>query len=278
MPDAARTKLGLALGSGGVKGVAHLGVIRCLLDNGIAINYLSGSSMGALVGALFAYTGDIAAAENLFESLNILRQGAKLVDISTRNGMLKGARIEAFLDSYLRGASFEDLRLPLIVVATDLNTGEPVLMNTGPVSKAVHASISATPVFQPIEYGGRMLFDGGLSNPVPAGVLRVMGAEHVIAVSLSNGYFERRLDAKDKPTSMTSRAFAVIQYNLSTYTVVPADIVIEPPIDNQSILGLKGLLDRQLLHKYVQAGYDAARVQVAAIKRRCAMDPEQLGA
>lgn len=267
MPDNGRLKLGLALGSGGVKGVAHLGAIRCLLSNGVSIDYLSGSSMGALVGALFAYTGDIVAVENLFESLNNLRQGAKLVDISTHTGMLKGAKIEAFLDSFLQGARFEDLRLPLTVVATDLNTGEPVLISSGPVSKAIRASISATPVMQPLEYGGRMLGDGGLSNPVPAGVLRAMGAEHVVAVNLSNGYFERRLDSTDKPGSMTSRAFAVIQYNLTTYTIVPADIVIEPAIDNQSILGLAGLIDKQLLHKYVQAGFDATQVHIGAIKR-----------
>jgi NTE family protein len=252
-----------------VKGVAHLGVIRCLLANGVSIGCLSGSSMGALVGALYAYTGDIDAVENLFESLNNLRQGAQLVDISTRNGMLKGAKIEAFLDGFMQGARFEDLRLPLTVVATDLNTGEPVLLNSGPVAKAVRASISATPVIQPLEYGGRMLCDGGLSDPVPANAVRAMGAEHVVAVSLSNGYFEQRLGATDQLGSIGSRGFAIIQYNLTTYTVAQADVVIEPAIDNQSIFGLEGLLDKQLLHKYIQAGVDAAQVQIGSIKRIC---------
>jgi NTE family protein len=267
MSDTTQTKLGLALGSGGVKGVAHLGVIRCLLANGVSISYLSGSSMGALVGALFAYTGDIVAVEDLFESLNNLRQGAKLVDISTRTGMLKGAKIEAFLDSYMHGARFEDLRLPLAVVATDLNTGEPVLLNSGPVSKAVRASISATPVIQPVEYGGRMLCDGGLSNPVPAAVLRAMGAEHVVAVSLNNGYFERRLDSTDPPGSIGKRGVAIMLYNLSVHATESADVVIEPAIDNQSILGLEGVLDRQMLHKNIQAGFDAAQVQIGAVIR-----------
>lgn len=269
MSDSTHTKLGLALGSGGVKGVAHLGVIRCLLANGISISCLSGSSMGALVGALFAYTGDIVAVENLFESLNNLRQGAKLVDISTHTGMLKGARIEAYLDDYLQGATFADLRLPLTVVATDLNTGDPVMLDSGPVSKAIRASISATPVFQPLEYGGRLLCDGGLSDPVPAGVLRTMGAEQVVAVSLNNGYFERRLDATDPPGSIAKRGVAIMLYNLSLHTTEGADVVIEPAIDNQSILGLEGLLDRQMLHKNIQAGFDAAQVQVGAILRLC---------
>jgi NTE family protein len=267
-------RVGLALGSGGVKGVAHVGVIRCMLANGIPIDYLSGSSMGAVIGALYAYTGDIEEVEGVFESLNNVRQGAKLVDISTRNGMLKGAKVEAFLDHLLHGAGFDSLRIPLTVVATDLNSGEPVLLNSGPVAKAVRASISATPVFQPLEYGGRLLGDGGLSNPVPATVLRTMGAHYTIAVSLSNGYFERRLHSTDHLGSITKRGFAIIQYNLTGYTTADADVVIEPAIDNQSILGLEALMDKQLLHKNLQAGYDAAQVQIGTISRACNCDPD----
>ncbi len=269
MADTVQSKVGLALGSGGVKGVAHLGVIRCLLDNSVPLRYLSGSSMGALVGALFAYSGDIVAVEALFDSLNSLRQGAKLVDISTSNGMLKGARIEAFLNEFLHGARFEDLRLPLTIVATDLNTGEPVLLRSGSVARAVRASISATPVLQPVEYGSRMLCDGGLSNPVPANVARTMGADIVIGVSLSNGYFERRLGATDHMGSISKRTFAIIQYNLTLCTTVNADVVIEPAIDNQSILGLAGLLDSQQLHQHIQAGYDATQLNIATITRLC---------
>jgi NTE family protein len=267
MQHTAGNKLGLALGCGGVKGVAHLGVIRCLLEHGIAPDYLAGSSAGALVGALYAHSGEISEVEGLFASLRSLRQGAKLVDIATRGGMLKGAKIEAFLDSYLKGATFDDLRLALTVVATDLNTGAPVLLASGPVAKAVRASISAAPVIQPLEYGGLMLSDGGLSNPVPADVLRTMGATRVIAVSLTNGYFEQQLGPEDRLDTIGSRGIAVLQANLARYTARDADVLIEPAIDNQSILGLEGLLDRQGLHKQIKAGFDATLVQIAAIKR-----------
>lgn len=267
MEVSTKYKLGLALGCGGVKGVAHIGVLRCLLEHGIAPDCLAGSSMGALIGALYAYTGDIEQVAALFQSLTDLRHGAQLIDFATRGGVIKGAKIETFLDSFLAGAEFAELRLPLTVVATDLNTGEAVLLAHGPVAKAVRASISAAPVIQPLQYEHQLLSDGGLSNPVPADAVREMGAQTVIAVSLSNGYFVQQLGPGELLSRIGSRGIAALQYNLTKYTTRNADILLEPPIDNQSILGLHSLLDKQGLDKYIEAGYDAAQVQLEAIQR-----------
>ncbi len=267
MLDRAKCKLGLALGCGGVKGVAHIGVLRCLRDHGIAPDCIAGSSIGALIGALYAYTGDIEEVASLFQSLKNLRHGAQLIDFATRGGMIKGAKIAAFLESYLHNATFDQLRVPLAILATDLNTCEPVLLNSGPVAKAVRASISAVPVFQPLEYGGRVLGDGGLSNPVPADAVRALGAKYVVAVSLTNGYFDQRIGPDVRLGSIGNRSIAALEYNLARYTTRDADVVLEPPLDNQSILGLEALLASQGLHKYIKAGHDATQVQLAAIQR-----------
>jgi len=179
-------KIGLALGSGAARGLAHIGVLKVLIEEGIPIDYISGSSMGALVGAYFASKGEVTTLEEMVLGID-WRKLARLIDpnlIFMLRGLIHGQKIKELLQVIIGDVEFKDLKIPLAIVATDTNTGEEVIIKEGSVIEAVRASISMPAIFMPVKYGRRFLIDGGVVNPVPAGVVRNMGATFVIACNV----------------------------------------------------------------------------------------------
>ncbi|VVB77702.1 Patatin-like phospholipase [uncultured archaeon] len=177
-----RKKIGLALGSGGARGFAHIGVIKVLEENNIPIDMIAGTSMGALIGALYSSEPNLKKLGK--EALS--EEWKKLFDYTfSKSGLIKGKKIEEFLDKRLDGMSFKELKIPLFVTAFDINNNQEVIFHKGSVAKAVRASISIPGLFFPVENKKRILVDGGVIDPIPTEILRKKGADIVIAVNVN---------------------------------------------------------------------------------------------
>lgn len=188
----AKPSIALALGSGAARGWAHIGVIDALVDAGIKPDMICGTSMGALVGAVYA-GGRLDALRDWALGAD-WRAIAALVDVSVlTGGLVDGAHIVKWLGTLGLPETVEELALPFAAVATDISTGREIWLQTGPLATAVRASIGMPGVFSPTKIDGRWLSDGGLVNPVPVSVGRAMGADFIIAVNLNEDLLGRRL-------------------------------------------------------------------------------------
>lgn len=176
-----RAKVGLALGGGVVRGFAHLGVISVLEEAGIPIDLISGSSAGSLVGALYCYGLSTREALDQARHLNWL----KLISLTfPSQGIFSFNKLERWLDNLIGPIDFADLAKPFAAVATDLNTGERIILNEGKLSPAVRASCSIPGFFEPREINGRVLGDGSLVDSIPVESARMLGADYVIGVDI----------------------------------------------------------------------------------------------
>ena len=220
-----RPKLGLALGSGGAKGMAHLGALRAFWEAGLRFDVYSGTSAGSIVGALCArgYTPDdigelLASADFKSVVLSVLASGSTLP-------------VLRLLDGALGEYEFSELSKPFAAVATDASTGERVILREGNVAQAVLASSAVPPLFRGVSVGGRTLIDGAFSDAIPADVAKDLGADFVIAVALSpaQNYAETRF------TTSAGEEMAVRQKGF-----LSADILLEPDLAEFSAADIAG--------------------------------------
>lgn len=176
--------LGIALGGGFARGIAHIGVLKVLEEAQIPVSFVAGTSVGALIGA--AYCGGLSVAE-----LEEIAFGVRSHHIGrwtlSKLGLASNQRMAVFLHRILKQKSFDDLKIPLAVTATDFATGEGVSFRSGPLIDAVRASCAYPGMFLPVEVNGRLLVDGMLAYPVPSVPLRKMGARRVLAINLKSG-------------------------------------------------------------------------------------------
>ena len=183
MPE--NPKVGLALSGGAARGLAHIGVLKALEEESIPIDMISGTSAGALIGACYAKEKKAKALEDL--SLGIdWKRVAHLIDLNLIvlwKGFVQGQKVKSFLRSIIGDVRFEDLQIPLAIIATDIDSMEEIVIKEGSVIEAVRASISLPAIFTPMKWNNRFLIDGGVVNPMPANIVRNMGAEVVIAVN-----------------------------------------------------------------------------------------------
>jgi NTE family protein len=180
--DSKSCLMGLALGSGAARGLAHIGVLKVLEREGISVGCIAGTSIGAFIGALYAAGMPVQKMEEVAIGLD-WRQLARFIDpVIPTSGLLDGQRVLAFMAGLLPVTSFEQLRLPLAVTATDVETGEPLVIRRGNLLDALRAAIAFPGIFPPAPFGQRFLIDGGLCHPVPIDAVRALGAEKVIAV------------------------------------------------------------------------------------------------
>jgi len=220
-------KIGLALGGGGAKGLAHIGVIKVLQENNVPVDMIAGSSMGAVIGGLYAAKQDPTEIEKIANKTD-WRLLLSLLDPSWGQGLIEGEKITDFIKEHLGDVGFEDLKIPLSVVATDIKSGEPVVLNEGNVVSAIRASISLPLIFKPVEYKNKLLTDGDLSRPVPVEIVKNMGADIVIAVNLHTNNFEE--NAKLSSYRVVNRSLDLLRYHLAQYNVKGADYVINPEV------------------------------------------------
>jgi len=180
-----QTKVGLALGSGSARGWAHIGVIRALAEAGIRVDYVAGTSIGALVGAAYA-SGEIDTLEEVVLQIDWKKIVYFFDVVLPKSGLIDGKKVSVFIGNNVKKINIEDLPFPFCAVSTDMNTGNEVAMQDGDIIEAVRASISVPGIFTPVKKNGTILVDGGLVNPVPVSVARKMGADFVIAVDLNH--------------------------------------------------------------------------------------------
>ena len=194
-------RLGLALGGGSARGWAHIGIIRELTEAGITIDVIAGTSIGAVVGACHA-AGKLGSLETFARGLN-RRRVFGLMDLSLRgSGLLAGARLKRRLDRDLSDLSIEGLAIPFAAVATELGSGREVCLDGGDLVEAMRASYAMPGIFEPMLVRGRWLFDGAMSNPVPVSICRAMGADIVVAVSLTSDFDDMDTDAEHFPDAV----------------------------------------------------------------------------
>lgn len=250
-----RIRTALVLGSGGVRGMAHVGVIEELVAAGIPIDIIIGCSAGSFVGALYADNPNIEAIKCAVWKLRT----NSLLDIELaecRYGLSQTRCMHRVLDAHLNAETFEELQIPLVVVATDLYSGELVVIGSGELPRAVQASCSIPFVFVPCKHMGRVLVDGGVINPVPVRVAKDLGAELIIAVDLSE------LLDKTAPTHLFGIAnrSADIAFLWQNQTCAQdADVVIRPKTCKI------GTFNEEKKRELYQAGKNAAREHIPEI-------------
>src|SRR5712692_4810122 len=217
--------IGVALGGGFARGIAHIGVLKVLEEEGIPICMVAGTSVGALIGA--AYCSGLTIAE-LEEVAHKVRFTTFVRWTLSRFGFASNDRMVSFLARTLKVQTFEELRIPLGVTATDFHTGEGAVFRTGSIIDPVRASCAYPGMFLPVEIRGRWLVDGMLSNPVPTRPLREMGAERVLAVQLKGQW--SKTTAPRHLFDVIGQSFAIAQDMMSSVWRTAADVVIEPDV------------------------------------------------
>jgi NTE family protein len=275
--------VGYALGGGGARGLSHIGVLKVLEEHGIYPDAIAGTSIGALVGVLYA--GGLKAAEIEEVALQVnWRRMALLVDPTVSlAGFVQGKRVTSLLKSILGDLSFPDLKLKFAAVATDIVSGEQVILTSGPVIDAVRASFSVPGILTPVRVGGRYLVDGGLVNEVPVGVCRQLGAEYVVGVNVipdpsamlqrsrTGGRWARRKRAtaaaaesqrqrseaarqrRPNLVQVLSQSLLIPGYRIAVQDLAGADLAISPAV------GGIGFFDFDRAAEAIAAGEEAAR-------------------
>src|SRR5665648_838080 len=179
-------KIGLALGGGSARGLAHVGVILAREAYNIPIDIIAGTSIGSVIGGLYASGATIEQLEEVALSIKKSKTLFMIDPVFPHSGLISGDRIEKMLNQFaLEDKTFDDLKIPFAAVATEIESGAEVILNQGKVIDAVRASISIPGIFTPVNYENYYLVDGGVVNPVPVDVVKMMGADIIIAVSLA---------------------------------------------------------------------------------------------
>src|SRR5271170_6236938 len=262
----ARPGIGLALGGGFARGFAHLGILQVLEEQNIPISHIAGTSVGSILGAAYA-SG--APLERLMDTCRTLR----LRDIArwrvSRLGLASNQCLSQLIERVFESRHFEDLRIPMSVVATDLATGEAVVFTHGPLVEVIRASCAFPGLFEPVEIGTRFLADGGLVAPVPTLAARNMGATTVVGVSV--GLHDGYRGAPANIFQVVSRALSAAQKHQAEIWERHADLVLRPDV--------QGLAwdDFDRTAEAIDAGAAAARRALPRIRQLMeSMDPATL--
>ena len=222
--DGRRPKIGLALGGGFARGIAHIGVLRAMEEHQIPVDVICGTSVGALIAATYASGTSLDEMERQSSETTFRDFGRWTL---SRMGMATNDRLEHFLHKFTPALNFDEMKIPLCIVATDVVVGESVYFTEGEIAPALRASCAYPGLFIPIEHQGRTLVDGFLTEAVPAVAAQKMGAELIISVHLEPGL----LDAKPRNTiEVISRSFSIIQVGSMQAWRNATDVLIEPDV------------------------------------------------
>lgn len=272
MNDAAsRRKIGLALSGGAARGLSQVGIFQVLQKEGIPIDMIAGTSSGAIIGSSYAWDRDTDRMARDTIDVNWKKLRPLIDTCFPKTGFIKGKKITHLLSTYVGGnTKFSDLKIPFACVATDIDTGEEVVIDSGPVAEAVRASISIPGIFRLVERDGRYLVDGGLSTPVPIEVVRRMGADFIIAVNTNPdvAYRMTKSPGKKKPHKEPNIFQVILQsiyistYSLAQTSLTHADVVIEPDLTDI------GAGDFNKTREMLRRGREAGQKAIPEIKRK----------
>ncbi|HWQ10317.1 MAG TPA: patatin-like phospholipase family protein [Holophaga sp.] len=253
-------RIALVLGGGAARGFAHVGVIRALEQERIPVNMVVGTSVGSLIGAIYA--SNLNSFDLEWTAFQLERDD--LFDFGVMNavtgmGLAKGDKLEAWLKAHIKATNIEDMKLPFAAVATDLNWGQKVVLDKGPVARAVRASSAIPGIFQPVQHMGKYLVDGGVVDNIPISVAKAKGADIVIAVDISANLGNPNITNLVGVTLQATNIMFALNVERSKKE---ADVLITP----QGI-GDVGMLDFSQKKRLMQAGNEAGLKAVPAIRK-----------
>ena len=251
-------RIGLALGGGAARGFAHIGVIQVLEENGIRPDVVAGTSAGSLVAALYASGKNGTELGALAEAMD---ESAFTDWAFPGRSVIRGEALARYVREQTGGIRIEQMRIPLGIVATDLDSGLGILFQAGDPGVAVRASSAVPAVFQPVRIGTHEYVDGGLVAPVPVRYARQMGAELVIAVDISAAPDG---NATGDAMRMLLQTFAIMGRSINSFELRDADVVLRPKLANV------GGADFSARKRSILAGREAALAQVAGLRERIA--------
>lgn len=258
--DQSKPKIALVLGGGAARGFAHVGVIRALEQEKIPISMIVGTSVGSLIGAIYA--NDLNSFELEWTAFALEKEHVfdyALMSAITGMGVVKGDKLEEFVKSKIPVANIENLKLPFVAVATDLNRGTRIILDRGSVAKAVHASSAIPGVFSPVDHQNKLLVDGGVVDNIPISVAREKGADIVIAVDISENVINFNItNLIDVVLQSVNIMFSENVGNRKKN----ADVLITPAVGNV------GMLDFTQKKRCMQAGIEATQRAMPEIKKK----------
>ena len=267
MKQIKKLKIGLALGGGGARGCAHIGVIKALKEAGIEIHCIAGTSIGSVVGAIYS-AGDLDAFEDFLINLKKKDVLMQLDPVIPKMGFLEGQKVSKLLQKFIPKPVFGSCKIPFQAVATDLFLGTQKNFSEGNLIDAIRASISIPGIFTPFKKGTHYYVDGGVLNPVPVDVAKSMGADIVIAVDLNHAFKgENRIKKiKEEPNSWFSSnepnildvlecSVFMMQNQISqkNLLIYPAEILIQPELESAS------LFDFHKAKRLIEIGYKTTK-------------------
>jgi len=255
-----RPKIALVLGGGAARGFAHVGVIRALEQEKIPIDMVVGTSVGSLIGAIYA--SDVNSFELEWTAFSLEKDDLfdyGILTVIAGMGVAKGEKLEAFVKSKVLVPNIENLKITFAAVATDLNLGTRVVLDKGSVAKAVRASSAIPGVFNPVDYQGKLLVDGGLIDNIPISVAKERGADLVIAVDISENVINYNIS---NLVDVILQAVTIMAFENVKHTRKEADVLISPAV------GDVGMLDFTQKKRCMLAGIDAAQKAIPEIKKK----------
>ncbi|MEO7055822.1 MAG: patatin-like phospholipase family protein [Caldimonas sp.] len=258
VPPPRRPRIGLALGGGAARGFAHIGVIQVLEENGLAPDLIVGTSAGSLVAALYA-SGK--SGRELAAIADAMDETAFADWSYPGRGLIRGEALARFVRDKTGNRNIEQMRVPLGIAATDLDSGQAILFQRGDTGTAVRASSAVPAVFQPVRIGSHEYVDGGLSAPIPVHHARQMGAEFVIAVDISA---VPEGNATGDAARMLMQTFAIMGRSLKNHELREADVVLQPALS-----GVSGA-DFTTRRQSIKAGRDVTLAHLAELRERLA--------
>lgn len=252
-----RPKVALVLGGGAARGFAHIGVIKELVRQNVPIDMIVGTSVGSLIGALYAADGDIDRVEAIARPLkrkDLFDYSLKaLVD---RMGLAKGEKLAAFVRGHVAKGTIEELKIPFAAVTTDLKAGKRVVLDKGSVVTAVSASCAIPGIFAPVEHEGRLLVDGWVLDNIPVAAAREMGADIVIAVDVSPSVADGQIDDL---VDVIVQSVSIMSAEHIRNSRDAADVLVVPE------LGLVGRMDFDRKDVCIAAGVAAVETAMPEI-------------
>ncbi len=277
----AQRVVGIALSSGNARGMAHIGVLKVLEDEGIPIDMIAGTSAGAVFGSLYAagrtFKEIVDFAEGVRHKYNFFT-GFRFWDfrLPPRAGLIKGEMVLDYFRKCLSNKTFDDLSIPMYIIATDLISGEEIVFDRGPVAEAVRASMSVIGVLEPAPVAGRFLIDGGSVNPVPSQLLADRGANIILASNVIPS-LEDRLNRRElKREGKVPNAFGIImgameimESEIIRTRMGPVDVLISPNIARYSTF------EYDKVQELIKRGEEAARAQLSTIRQLFAPRPRK---
>jgi len=247
-------KVALVLGAGVSKGFAHIGVLKILESNQVPVHLIVGTSAGSIVGSLYAYGHNAYQVQKLAISL----EKADVIDLTVPdNGFIKGEKLEEFINRSVRNTPLEGMKIPFYAIATDIQSGQELVLGKGNAGQAVRASCAIPGVFRPVRIAGRMYVDGGVASPVAVDAARKLGADVVIAVDVSA---DMEGSAPDSTVETLLQSVSIMYARLASIQLSRADVVIRPKV------GHIGASDFSKKHEAILEGEKAAQEALPGIK------------